>query len=120
MTHLMDYLRIREYGFDQRPKGDLFKLAVNPYNGKVLVKVEKHEASYAVALDLMRSIVGACDFLERNGSVNPLRDLLSCDGFDFDSLGDAAKVHVIVFDERSDSGETGDAAEGYLSVEKAS
>lgn len=71
--HVFDY-PVGEHDFSDLPKGDMFKIAINPYTGYVLLNFEKHELSTRISLAVMRRVVAACDLLERNGSFDPLRD----------------------------------------------
>lgn len=61
------------YDFQELPKGVLFALSMNPYNGNVFVKFEKHETSSVIALEIMRQIVRECDEKFPN-SADALRD----------------------------------------------
>ena len=103
---LFKYDGLEGFVFEKLPKGRLFDLVVNPYNGNVFFKPEKHAISTRISLDLMRRIVSACDVLERNGSLDPLRDLLSSsDGFDWESLAKDADRKFKAFEGRSGNGE---------------
>lgn len=89
---LFRYGRLKEFKFEELPKGNMLEISMNPYNGNVFVKTEKHATSTVIALELMRELVRACDLYERNGSADPLRDLLTgSDGQNFEELVSSAK-----------------------------
>ena len=99
---IFDYGNLEEYRFDELPKGYVFKVAMNPYTGYVLLDLEKHESSSLISLDVMREIVAACDVLERNGSLDPLRDYvrLTESGELTEMLADAARERITAFEGR--------------------
>ena len=79
--HIFDYANFNKFKFEELPKGFVFELSMNPYNGKVFFKREKHRSSSRISLELMREIVRACDVMERRGSNDPLNDVLDlCSG----------------------------------------
>lgn len=120
-VYLFTYKDLESFDFQHLPKGNMLELFMNPYNGKVYLKPEKHKASTRVTLDIMREVVRLCGHLERNGSDDPLRDLLSLvDGENWESLSNAAKADVLAFVGRSGENEDNEAAEGCMAVEKAS
>lgn len=122
MLHeLMVHQGVLYADFNERPKSKMLELSVNPYSGKVLLKLGKQEKCGEVALDVMRYLVRACNVLERNGSSDPLRDLLSHDGENLPlTQEEAAELELLVFGKRrTDSGDD-DAAQGLQDVGKAS
>lgn len=92
----MTYDGLSAYQFEELPKGELFSLSMNPYNGLVLAYFEKHRSSSFIALDIMRQIVNVCDVLEDAGSVDPLRDYveLSEKGQLVKKLSEAARAKI--------------------------
>lgn len=115
-----NYELFEQLPFDYRPKGDLLKLSVNPYNGKVYASTAKQVVSPIVALDIMRKVVKACDELESWGIANPL-EYLMVNGSDkgFESLEYAAGVRIVEFEGGNVDG-SDDAAEGGKRSKKAS
>lgn len=115
-----NYELLEQLPFEYRPKGDLLKLSVNPYNGKVYATTSKQVVSPVVALDIMRKVVKACDALESWGISNPLEYLMQ-NGSDkgFESLEYAAGVRIVEFEGGNEDG-SGDAAEGGKAAKKAS
>ena len=92
MRQLFKFEKLENYWFSDLPKGNMLEISMNPYNGNVFMKPEKHAASTTIALEIMREVVRACDVYERNGSEDPLRDLLSdCNGSNFKELVSSAK-----------------------------
>lgn len=102
LHHVFDYERMGEYRFEELPKGYVFTVSINPYTGRVFLDFEKHESSTEIGLDVMRRIMEGCDFLERNGSFDPLRDYarLSETGELSEMLADAARENITAFEGR--------------------
>lgn len=106
LHHVFDYGRMDDYQFEELPKGYVFKVSINPYTGRVFLDFEKHQSSTVIGLDVMRRIVEGCDFLERNGSFDPLRDYarLSETGELSGMLADAARENITAFEGRKREG----------------
>lgn len=115
-VHLFDYHGLDRFEFSFLPKQNMCELSMNPYNGKVFLNVAKQGGSTFFALEVMRELVRACDKLERGGSDDPLRDLLSLvDGSNWDSLFEA-EAELLAFKMRKEDC----AASGGEDMEKAS
>lgn len=106
LHHVFDYGRMGDYRFEELPKGYVFKVSINPYTGRVFLDFEKHQSSTVIGLDVMRRIVEGCDFLQRNGSFDPLRDYvhLSETGELGEMLADAARENIKAFEGRKREG----------------
>ena len=102
LHHVFDYERMGEYRFEELPKGYVFTASINPYTGRVFLDFEKHETSTEIGLDVMRRIMEGCDFLQRNGSLDPLRDYarLSETGELSEMIADAARKRITAFEGR--------------------
>lgn len=111
-----------DYSFEQLPKGYVFKVGMNPYNGKVFFDSEKHNATTRISLDLMREIVRACEELEKGGSADPVRDLMMvCNGENWAELfGSQAPVCIQTIRGRSAKNAGDDKGESVKDVKKAS
>lgn len=104
---IFDYEKLDDYKFEELPKGYVFKVAMNPYTGYVLLDLEKHESSSHISLEIMRRIVADCDVLERNGSFDPLRDYVRMTetGELTEMLADAARTRITAFEGRKNKKE---------------
>lgn len=75
------------YGFEELPKGPMFKLAMNPYTGMVLIDFEKHESSTRIAYEVLSQLMEDCRRLERLGFSDPLRKYAElCDSEDGETV----------------------------------
>lgn len=84
-------------GFENMPKGELFRFTVNPYNGKVcLVFNDKHFNGCAVAESVLNQVNRDLHLLAMSGSENPLLDYAEmADKGELDSIREkAAKVSI--------------------------
>ena len=99
LHHVFDY-PVNKHEFSDLPKGEILKIALNPYTGYVFLNFEKHQLSTRVSLAVMRRVVAACDVLERNGSFDPLRDYAHlCDTGEIrEMLADAARDEIRAFE----------------------
>lgn len=107
--------------FEKRPKGELFRFGVNPYNGLVQISVSKHRESTKVALDLMRKLVWLCDVIEWHEK-DPLEFLMShdWDNLSLESLIEAARWLYIEELKGGLEDGTDNAADSGATVKKAS
>ena len=61
-----------KYDFGQLPKGRMLEISMNPYNGNVFLKLDKHEESGVIAYQILKQIVDSCEKLELLGFDEPL------------------------------------------------
>lgn len=111
----------RDAEFDDRPKGELFRIGVNPYNGLVMVSLSNYSLSSRVAIDVMRQLVKLSDLLELCGK-DPLKFIMShdWDSQSLESLNDAAMDLIEELKGRSKQNVRDDAADSGATVKKAS
>lgn len=87
--------------FEKLPKGDFFQLAVNPYNGKVFMKLGKNEYSSACAYSVLKDLVRVCMSFERQGCHDPLQKVSTLTLREIETLssekGRRAEVKVVHF-----------------------
>ena len=105
-VRIFTYSELNHYEFEHLPKGEMLGLSMNPYNGNVFIKPAKNRASFAVALDCIREVVRACDVLERNGSLDPLRELYElAQGLEYVSSSESVKPEFKAFKGRRENRE---------------
>lgn len=98
-------------GFENMPKGELFRFTVNPYNGKVcLVFNDKHFNGCAVAESVLNQVTRDLHLLAMSGSDNPLLEYAEmADKGELESIRDKA-AKVSVYKKRSEEKAAGSKA----------
>lgn len=120
-SHITEFTRLRDYDFEQLPKGEMFALSINPYTGYVSMGLDKHASSTRISYEVLKEVMHACELLERGGSIDPVADYIRLNesGELVSHLVKAAKAEYKAIRGRSvDDGE-GRAAR-YRESEKAS
>lgn len=117
--YIGEYGYLNEHEFSDLPKGNMLELAMNPYNGKVYLKLCKQADSAEVALSIMRDLVSCCDMAELAGIDEPLKNMLETMGGELLRVSDAARVVIRLYEGGSRQHEN-EAAEGARQVKRVS
>lgn len=70
---------VGSYDFQRLPKGLVFQISMNAYNGNVFVEIGNRELAGEFAYKFLKRIVSACDLLETLGHDDPISYLMEMD-----------------------------------------